>query len=377
MDRYFLRVAPALPGGSLPRDKGEGWQAAIETLVAENRQFAFCNVQPTAVFGSRVKFELAGDAACFGRWKGGVQRGDLVGVEIVQHDANDLRIGIAFVHQPLHLVCKVDRRAPLGDGDMAPASQRLDHHKHIASAVAAVFVIHFASSARRCRYRFARMVEQLQRPLVEADDWSTRIVALGVQVEYVLHGRHEVWTHFRDAPVLLEPWLEPVFLSVRRTASSEIDGTTRRIISSSASSCMVHEVRPSGGLLHANAISVAWPRSSSFGAAPGRGRSLRAASSPCSTKRRRMRSTVERLVCRTAATSSSVRSSAAKSSTRARVIRRADALPLWTSARSSRRCSSLRSTTHFHFCTPGALPRRRNVSLPAGGYLVNINVVVH
>jgi hypothetical protein len=55
------------------------------------------------------------------------------------------------------------------------------------------------------------MVEQLQRPLVEADDWSTRIVALGVQVEYVLHGRHEVWTYFRDAPVLLAPWLEPVF----------------------------------------------------------------------------------------------------------------------------------------------------------------------
>jgi len=101
MDRYFLRVAPALPGGSLPRDNGKGWQAAIETLVTENRQFAFCNVQPTAVFGSRVKFELAGDAACLGRWKGGVQRSDLVGVEIVQHDANDLRIGIAFVHQPL------------------------------------------------------------------------------------------------------------------------------------------------------------------------------------------------------------------------------------------------------------------------------------
>src|SRR5579864_2566515 len=377
MDGNRLRISLALPGSSLSGDDGKCGQTAIETLVAQDGQFAFGNVQPTAMFGSRVKFELAGDAARFGCWEGRVQRGELVGVEIVQHDTNDFGVGVAFVDEPLHLVRKVGGCAPLGDRDMAPASQWLDHHKHIASAVAAVFVIDFARSSRRGWNRLARMVVQLQRPLVETYDWSTRVVALGVEVEDVLHGRHEVWTYFRNAPVFLEPWLEAVFLSVRRTASSEIDGTTRRTISSSASSCMVHEVRPSGGLLHAKAISVAWPRSSSLGAAPGRGLSLSAASSPYSTKRRRMRSTVERLVCSAAATSSSVRSSAANSKTRARVIRRADVLPLWTSDRNSRRCSSVRSTIHFHFCTAGALPRRRNASLPAGPYLVNINVVIH
>ena len=151
---------------------------------------------------------------------------------------------------------------------------------------------------------------------------------LGVRVEHVFHHGDKGWSHFRDAPVLLKPWLESVFLSVRRTASSEMDGTTRRTINSFASNCIVQLTRPSGGLLHANAINVAWPRSSNFGTAPGRGRSLNAASSPCSTKRLRMRSTVDRLVCRTAATSSSGRSSAANNRMRARVMRRAEALPL-------------------------------------------------
>jgi hypothetical protein len=43
-----------------------------------------------------------------------------------------------------------------------------------------------------------------------------------------------------------------------------MEPTTRRTTSSLASSCIVQQVRPSGGLLHASAISVAWPRSSSL-----------------------------------------------------------------------------------------------------------------
>src|SRR5579871_7033244 len=118
-------------------DNSERRQAAVETLVYEYCQFAFGDVQPTAMFGRVMKHQLARDTARFGCWEGGVQRGDLVRVEIVQHDTDDFGIGIAFVDQPLHLLREVDGGAPLGDGNMAPASQWLDDHEHIASAVAA------------------------------------------------------------------------------------------------------------------------------------------------------------------------------------------------------------------------------------------------
>src|SRR5581483_3349936 len=189
-------------------------------------------------------------------WEGCVQRSSRVDVQVVEHHPYDFGIGICFVHQPFHLLREVHRCASLGHLDMPPASQRFDCHEHVARAVAPILVVQFASSSWRDWNRFACMVEQLQRPLVEADHWTTWVVALGVQVEDVFHGGYKGWTHFRDAPVLLEPRFEPVFLSVRRTASSEMAGTTRRTTNSSASSCIVHEVRPSGGLLHAKAISV-------------------------------------------------------------------------------------------------------------------------
>jgi hypothetical protein len=105
-----------------------------------------------------------------------------------------------------------------------------------------------SNSARRQRLGYARLGQKLQRSLVEADHRMIWIVWLGVQVEQIFHGCHEGWAHLRNAPVLLEPGLEPVFLSVRRTASSEIDPTTLRTTSSSASSCIVQHVRPSGGV---------------------------------------------------------------------------------------------------------------------------------
>ena len=48
-------------------------------------------------------------------WKKGlVQRGRLMGIEVVQHHADDLSIGKGNIHQPLHLMGKVRHGAPFG-----------------------------------------------------------------------------------------------------------------------------------------------------------------------------------------------------------------------------------------------------------------------
>jgi hypothetical protein len=60
----------------------------------------------------------------------------------------------------------------------------------------------------------------LDGTLVEADLGKSRIVGPGVHVEHVLHMPDELGILLgRDAPLLLQVWREPVFLSVRRTSS--------------------------------------------------------------------------------------------------------------------------------------------------------------
>jgi hypothetical protein len=92
--------------------------------------------------------------------------------------------------------------------------------------------------------------------LVEADHRVLGVVGLGVQVEHILHGC-ERRAHLWDAPALAQPGRQPLFVSTRRTVSSEMPPTTPRCTSSSASSCIDQAVRPSGGLAQASATSTA------------------------------------------------------------------------------------------------------------------------
>src|SRR5690606_9631142 len=109
--------------------------------------------------------------------------------------------------------------------------------------------------------------------LIEGDRRPVGVRRLGVEIEHVLHVPDVVGTYPRDAPLLTEPGLRLVFLSVRRTVSSEIVSTTLSSTSLSASICMLQCSRPSGGSLQASATRKASPLPSSFGSDPGRGRS--------------------------------------------------------------------------------------------------------
>ena len=73
--------------------------AAIQTLGREHTEFGFGHVEPTAVLGRVVPFETLDEPARLGGGKGFVERGGLVGVEIVLHQRDLRRVGKMHVRQ--------------------------------------------------------------------------------------------------------------------------------------------------------------------------------------------------------------------------------------------------------------------------------------
>jgi len=67
--------------------------AAIQTLRREHAEFGFGHIEPAAVLGRVVPFEALDEPACLGGGEGFVERGGLVGVEIVLHQHDLRRVG--------------------------------------------------------------------------------------------------------------------------------------------------------------------------------------------------------------------------------------------------------------------------------------------
>ena len=88
-----------------------------------------------------------------------------------------------------------------------------------------VFVVLTPRPPGLCWQRFPDVGQQLGAGLVKTDHRPLRIVGLGVEIQHVLHGRHELSTYLGDAPLFLEPRLERVFFSRRRTVSGDKDST--------------------------------------------------------------------------------------------------------------------------------------------------------
>ena len=123
--------------------------APIPTFPAEHAQFQFGHVEPTAMLGRVVKLQAFENAAGFGRRKGFVQGRRPMGVQVVQDDPHHIGLGIGFVHQPLHLLGEVHERAPVGDGDVPPATVRLRLSRQGSAAAAAWARVHIPQRRKR------------------------------------------------------------------------------------------------------------------------------------------------------------------------------------------------------------------------------------
>jgi hypothetical protein len=168
----------------------------------------------------------------------------------------------------------------------------------------------YASSCRTGfqshRHWLTDLTDQLVGTFITTDDWLLRIVGLGVQVQDIFPAPHELGADRGETPCLLQPRLEDGFFSVWRTVSSEIDSTCCSSTSLSARSGIVQHCRSSGGILQASATRNAACLPTSLRCPLERGRPFKAASSPSSTERLRVRTTVAVLLCNAWAMASSV-----------------------------------------------------------------------
>jgi len=239
VDRHVLSVAPGLVGrdGTL-QGIGVGI-SALETGAAQHTELNLRHVQPTGVFGGVVKLQAFHDAPGFGGGKGLVQRRHAVGVQIVQDHADDGGVGVGHVYQPPHLVGEVLHGATFGDSHMAPARQRLAEQEKVAGAAASVLVVLTSGTSRLGGQGFPHLGQQLSGSLVEAHHRPVGVAGLGIQVQHVLHGCHELPVHLGDAPLLFLPGLEGVFFSRSLTVSYDRLSTTPNSTTLSASNLSV------------------------------------------------------------------------------------------------------------------------------------------
>ena len=276
-----------------------------------------------------------------------VERPKRVDVQVVQHHADLLGVRVVFLDQLPQTLGDIQLGALLGNLDVPPSPVWLEEGKQVARSVALVFVVDAFGSSRLDGKRRSRMVEELAGAFVEADGGIQRIIRFFIQVQDVFHVIDDLGVYLGNAPLLVLPWLEIPFFRVSRTVSSEMLSTTLISTRRSASSCIVHTARPSGGEEHANAISVASPRPSRRRGCPERGSSSSAASRPPVTNRRRVRYTVSEWTSSSAAMRDADIPSCECSNDRARRIFRAVCFPRRTIARSRFFCPTPSSTRYF------------------------------
>src|SRR6266496_5864328 len=227
----------------------------IETLTSEDAQLDFGNVQPAPMFGRMMNLQSFHKSPRFRWWKRLVERGELVGVQVIADEDDPLGIRIIDVQQLLDLFGPVDFGSSFSDVYLSPARQGLSEHEVCGCAIALILEIDSLRLALLGRNGLSGFPNQLGRLFIHADHRNLSIVGPLVHLQHILHVHHEIRVLLRrNYPALTQVRLEFVFLSVLRTVWSEIDSTISKVTSLSAKSCRVHFDRPAGGWLHAKAI---------------------------------------------------------------------------------------------------------------------------
>src|SRR5262249_19349147 len=305
--------------------------------------------EAAGVVGRVVDLQLVGDALRLGGGERLVERGRVMGVELV-HDQHDrLRVRVADIDQVPDQVRPIGLRPLPGHGELALAQQRLTDGEDVGDPVADVLAVEALGLARGRRQGQPHFPDQLLADLVHADQGALGIERAGVDVEHILHVVDELGIRLRgDHPLPLAPGSKLVFFRARRTVSWETPARYASSTSLLARRRRVQRASPVGGLLQAKAIRWASAAPSilcSRGLSGRRG--SRAASSPSSTNRLRTRSAVGRLTSTASPMAWSGSPWSAFNNTRAWISRRAAPLPDEISARKLARSASLRVTMYF------------------------------
>src|ERR1043165_5669967 len=302
------------------------------------------------MLGCVVPLQLTSYLARHLRLKPLVQHPCMVGVEIVRHQHNALCVGIVLLHQATQLRGRLGPSAIVSHRHSSPPSKGFGYHEHVSrtlSFIRVVWSLYCMVVYSGLHWCYLVLMQHLVR-LVQAYHRASSIIRELVHVQHILHARYVLGIGFGYAQILDKSRLEFVFLSFLRTASSEMVSTTLSSIKRSAKSCIVQRLLPCGGVEQASMVRWASTSPVKRGGRPGEVLPFKAAVRPSSTKRARVRCTVEREVSRAWTISTSRFPLCASSSMRARVWTCARALPEWISCSSSSCCWSV-SCTWYNF----------------------------
>ena len=95
-------------------------------------------------------------------------------------------------------------RPTLRGGDAPPTALPLNHDEKVGGALALTRVVRTRRLARGHGTRDPRLLRQLAGPLVKALHRRQGTGRLRMEVQEILHPRHERWAHLENAP--LTPW---------------------------------------------------------------------------------------------------------------------------------------------------------------------------
>src|SRR5438093_3584127 len=126
-------ITLSYPGVGLSSEGLSVRYAPAQALALQHRQLQLSHVQPRAMFGGVMPFQLIRYPLGLSRLKLLVQRPGTMNVEVVRHKHYLVKFGIRviLVHQLLQLACKGLSGALLGHLHPSPPTQSLTHYKHV------------------------------------------------------------------------------------------------------------------------------------------------------------------------------------------------------------------------------------------------------
>ncbi len=99
--------------------------------------------------GREVKLQPSQNPTRFGGFKGFIERGSDMDIQVVQHQANLQCLRKMHIHQRFHLQGEVAFGAPLGDRDVPPALTRAESDEQIGRAFTPVVIVIAAALPRQ------------------------------------------------------------------------------------------------------------------------------------------------------------------------------------------------------------------------------------
>jgi len=162
--------------------------------------------EPPAMHGGGVALHLSAEASDFLGREGRGEGADAVRGTGIPHQHTPLRVGIVVIDHCPERVRPLLLRAPVADGHLPPAVQRLDHEEAGADPMPLLFGVRMHGAAGHRRDRPACLPDQVFAHLIQTDVGEARVVRTGGEIKHVFPGRNTRPTpRGRKAPFRLRP----------------------------------------------------------------------------------------------------------------------------------------------------------------------------